>query len=216
MPDAGDELDEHLLAAYIGPNWEPYYRERFARFREEPRRRMAWNWAAALVPFWPVYRNLDATIPLYFAAAVALVGVSGFWFDYFTSAHLYVAASLLTVGAACGAIEGLFGTWALHHKARTAVARARRRAGSDEAALLRLRRGYGPGSIPAALSFLVSSAVLLYLAVALAAWGDTKEKAYIATMKQDLHNLVAAQGEFRMENRRFAVSLNELTDQSIS
>lgn len=213
MPDAGDELDERLLAAYIGPNWERYYRERFARFRAHPWRPIAWNWAAALVPFWPVHRNLTAAVLVYVPAGIALV-----WMgrpDACGTASMSQSEALLAVGAAGGVIEGLFGTWALYHQARSAVARARRRARSAGATLALVRTySLGANSVARALATRYAASLLLFLAAAalagLGKMGSTKWGAYQTTVKSDLRNLVAAQQQFRAGSGRFAASLDEL------
>lgn len=216
MDAAAADLEERLLAAYIGANWERYYRGRFARFRAHPWRPITWNWAAALVPFWPVARNLTAAVVIYVPAGMALV-----WLgmpDACGAPGWDARAALLAVGAAGGIIEGPLGTWALYRQARSAVARARRRARSDAAALA-LVRSYGnsSGAHPTARSIATSvAASLLLLLVALALgglgrWlGSTMWGAYRATVMGDLRDLVTAQEAFGATNGRFAASLDEL------
>jgi hypothetical protein len=52
----------HRLSIYIGPNWRQHYEPVFTRLLAENRivgrRRWTWNWAAALTPFWFLYRRL--------------------------------------------------------------------------------------------------------------------------------------------------------------
>jgi len=50
---------EQLNALYVGKNWNRFYKPRFDRFAAKGGRFQAtWNWAAALVPFWYLYRKL--------------------------------------------------------------------------------------------------------------------------------------------------------------
>jgi len=61
------EYEEMLerLAAYVGPNWDSHFKKPFAsllRERLEPPSTAGWtwNWPAALVPLWFLYRRLYA------------------------------------------------------------------------------------------------------------------------------------------------------------
>ena len=213
MANAHDP-DERLLAAYIGPQWERYYRARFAHFRAYPWRPIAWNWAAALVPFWPVYRNVGAAFLIYILAAIGLLVVSSVVSASVTNAVLYVSLSIVTVGAACGFLEGLLGTWLLYRQARTMVARARRRTGPEVAALHLLERSRPAASVQGIVGLVLGSALLLVLAVVLASvvprMSTAYDKAYGAAMRSDLRNVVTAQEAARRAQGAYAASVAAL------
>ena len=77
--------DERLYALFVGERWAPYYRERFARFTANGGRFVpTWNWAAALVPGWLLYRKL-------WSAAAAWAGLS-----------VLLPIGVLALNTACG------------------------------------------------------------------------------------------------------------------
>jgi hypothetical protein len=118
--------DPGLLAAAVGPSWDTYYADRFARIEagESPGQ---WNWAAALVPFWAAWRKLPWNPLLYVAEyfAVAFAGVG--FHRMIESPGTAALLGLLSIGGLAGLVQGKGGTLWARAGARRAVRRARKR-----------------------------------------------------------------------------------------
>lgn len=103
---------ESLLAAYIESNWESHYRFAFTRLLAAHNRDgglvWSWNWSAAIMPFWFLYRRLYLTFfslwAVYTAINLFLPGEEG--------VYLFALAAL---------VQGAVGDRLLLRKALKAV-----------------------------------------------------------------------------------------------
>jgi hypothetical protein len=193
---------ERLFEAFIGPNWQRHYRGSFAALRASRSWwRGHWNWAAALVPFWPAWRRLDGYQALAFVVWCGLAWVL---------ARLLVAsdrdaahvAMLAFLAVAVG--EGCWGDRWLLARAQQVVGSMVLLGAVDQAAQTRVARR---GGISVVRPALVLALLGLFLRWMRAPFWNTKEKAYVAAMKSDLRNLVTEEARHFAERGVYTANL---------
>lgn len=194
--------DEALLAAYVGPNWDSHYRERFAAFAAgtDPRPPRV-NPAAVFAPMWLAWRGFWV---LQFGANIVFLFIIAF-----LAASADSEAGLLMALAAAyvvlGTVEGASGDRLVFWRARRALAggRARGLDGDDAAAAMRKAGGVSVVGV-----FLVPA--LTWLAfdwVTMAGHHHDHERAYAAAMKSDLRNLVTAEESYFADSVTYSATL---------
>lgn len=192
--------DEGLLAAYVGPRWDSYYRARFAALASAQgwRRFIAWNWAAALAPFWFAYRRrVDLQLAwsiLFFPVWLGVIGV----FNQDVRSLLDPLGPFLITYVLIGTLQGLAGTGAVYRRARLAI----RHADAPEATEVVRKRGGVSSMGP-----------LICLLLLLLAFPGTKMphsirySMYTSLMKSDLRNLVTAMESYFADTVTYPAAL---------
>ncbi|HEY2805870.1 MAG TPA: hypothetical protein VGI92_08430 [Gemmatimonadales bacterium] len=155
------EPDEELFEAYVGCGWS-HYRRGFALIsRRAPFG--AWNWAAALVPFWLAYRKMFG---LQIIAAMGYAGLSSMAATRFRglgvgqaelAAHVVSCALVALAG-------GLLGDYLVYWQARRATRKAATTSFSRRQVLALLRTR---GNVSLGRAAFVSLLALLVLRVAI-------------------------------------------------
>ena len=138
---AEEKGDETLsrLRAYIGPNWDSHYEKVFRRLMARQQEGLSpgwtWNWPAALMPLWFLYRRLYAGFFAYCAVYIVIDGtdkmVAG-------SPDGGSAVAILFLGLVV--LAGFFGDRLLFNKALEVVSRERKATAEELEALGRPNR----------------------------------------------------------------------------
>jgi hypothetical protein len=172
--------DESAFAAFVGRNWD-HYRHAFTGARR-------FNWAAALAPFWLMYRGFWL---LQLGAVFAFLGLMSWLAMKLPQTTSGQICAPLLAWAILGCVQGASGDALVQGRARRAIAKVRTRGLSDEEALKTLRR---KGDVP-----YTGIALVLLLAVVGGMWslvtvfGHDHDAIPRAAMKADLRNLVYAE-----------------------
>ncbi len=203
----GDE--EPLYASFIGPNWPSYYRPRFERFARGGGP-IAWNWAAALVPFWLQYRKrgIGTLAAILFILATAWTGSITRWYLGETNIPLSIAL----VYAVFGLVQGAFGTRWLYRAARREV-EALRGSGAtaaDERLVRQAPRGDARAYAVHALGVLILGGLGLGVSAFVVAGTGYWDRPSMASQRAALRALHEAQASFRERTGRYATTLDSL------
>jgi hypothetical protein len=137
-----EPLTNEELAAFVGPN-DGYYVGRWQRTLPDGRFYAGFNWAAAILSmFWLLHRKMYREFALVLIAILVLSTAVGVVLPQAASNGDDRTLDLL-LRAITGVTVGTLGNALYLRRARIAIARARREAGSLEGALalLRLRGG---------------------------------------------------------------------------
>lgn len=197
---------EELLAAYVGPRWDSYYRARFAA-RDAARgwRRLAsWNWAAALVPFWLAYRR-RVDLQMGWAVLFVLVELGVirlFNQDMRQGLHDPLGPFLITY-AFIGALQGFSGNGAVYREARLAIRHADAGGlGPAQATEVVRQRGGVSGTGPLVCLLLLVLALPFTMVT-----HSPSDLMYVAPMKSDLRNLGAAMETYYADSLTYPAAL---------
>lgn len=158
---AEEKAEETLsrLRAYVGPNWDSHYemvfRHMFARQQQGRSIGWTWNWPAALMPLWFLYRRLYAGFFAYFAVYIVIDGtdkmVAG-------SPDGGSAVAILFLGLVV--LAGFLGDRLLFSKALEVVSRERKATAEELEALGRPNR-WAVWVLPAIILLGVVSTILI-------------------------------------------------------
>jgi len=205
--------DEALFATYVGPNWERYYRARF-QARAAGQGPWAWNWAAALVPFWMSFRRLQGALVIYGIASLAIVGCTSL-LQGALGQEVALVLSTGLVPAVLAVLQGGFANAVYFSQAGRAVNAARRRYGADATRTAQelARKAPRLGGLHVAGRIVLSTLLLVILGLIvlfLLPHHHDRSLAYRAAMKSDLRNLVTAEEAFATDSQRYTASLEAL------
>jgi hypothetical protein len=196
--------DERLNALYVGRHWCPYYQARFDRFVANGGRFEAtWNWAAALVPGWLLYRKLWLAAVAWAGLGCVLGAIVG------ALAILGVDGGMVAVIAGVAMVlvsQGVCGNFLVFSRAQRVIADvvAVRDTAEARGAAVARRGGVAPLA-----PWLVYAIVLggLYAAIQYPEFAHPADAAYIDTMKFDLRSLVTAQESYFEDHGFYADSV---------
>lgn len=222
-PDSGEQ--ERLFAAGIGPRWDPHYRHAFQRFQSGRRRlKISWNWAAALVPFWFLYRRMPLAQVMSFFLLLVVMGSVGVTY-YVKQGHSAVVGGdvrwvWLTAIVAVSALKGLFGDGLLFETLREKLQPAPE-AGYSEETLVKALEGRRPPRVAGGfgefagfvgLAFVLAlSGTVLFLSWSVITMHKTSDEAAAeVNVKEDLRRLSGAQESYLAGHGTYAASLGAL------
>ncbi len=154
------EPDEEMYRAYVGTGWSHYGRAFALLRRQAPFG--AWNWAAALVPFWLAYRKMFG-LQIVFALAWARVSTLAVPLLRGLGPVRSVLAAHLMSFAVMALAGGLLGDYLVYWRARRAALKAATTTYSRRRVLARLRRD---GNVSVGRAAVVSLLTLIILGVA--------------------------------------------------
>ncbi len=154
------EPDEEMYQAYVGTGWS-HYRRAFALLRRQSPFG-AWNWAAAVIPFWLAYRKmfgLQIVVALAYArvSSIAMALLRGLG-----PTRAMLAAQLGSF-ALMGIALGLVGDYLVYWRARRAALKAATTHYSRRRILAQLRRS---GNVSLGRATVVSLLTLMILGIA--------------------------------------------------
>lgn len=122
-----DEIEQsngatlHRLSMYIGPNWRQHYEPVFTRLLAENRiggrRRWTWNWAAALTPFWFLYRRLYGPFFLSLVAYKVIRAMDAAWYTNGEGGWHWYSSDLLLLHVVQLVVQGRAADTLLYKKA---------------------------------------------------------------------------------------------------
>lgn len=154
------EPDEELFRAYVGSGWS-HYRRGFARLRRQAPLG-AWNWAAALVPFWLAYRKMFGLQIMFALAYARLSTMVMSLLRGLGPVRAVLAAHVMSFTLMAIAL-GLVGDSLVYGRARRAALKAATTTYSRRRVLAQLRRH---GNVSVGRAAMVSLAALLMLRLA--------------------------------------------------
>ena len=208
-PPPGPSTEEHLNALFVGRNWGGYYKRQFDHLTAHGGRfEVTWNWAAALAPGWYLYRKLWLPFLAWVGLSYVLIAVVGALTP--GSDGQLVAALFMVAGLLIG--QGMLGNFLLFRRAHRVIADVGSvyDSGQVRAAEVSRRGGvalWAPVVIVGGYGIVV---IGILAAIAIPRFANTKEKAYIASMKADLRNLVTAQEAYFADNVTYSHAITNL------
>jgi hypothetical protein len=203
LPQLGAVDRERLLAEFVGPNWGRHYRASFTALRgTDDWWRGHWNWAAATVPFWLLWRHLGVH---QIAAWIAFVSVSRFFLSFYGTSKL--TSALIVAYGAVAVVEGYWGDRWLFARAQRVIGVVQARRGVDQPGL-KIVTGNGRVSFLAPALICVLFAVWFFgEVVPTQGLFGVNASRYDNGMKYALSDLAAAEARFFAERGIFTANL---------
>ena len=215
------EISDRLFAAFIGPNWTSHYRDAFFRIEDGSRTGItkSWNNAAAVVPFWFVYRGLTSWSIICFLSVLVLYVVYATAFAVFSWMRYELFwLPLLPAYMTVSIVQGFAADALLHKLALRAINEVRRKA-SNQAIAIRELSAMAPKAPPGAY---VTHGILMVVGVpiwAVAVWlgigalaphYSEPQSVYVALMRSALRDLIVMQETFFVEAAQYSDDMERL------
>ncbi len=212
------ETSDRLYASFIGPNWTSHYRGAFGRI-EGSGQRGGWNTAAAVVPFWFVYRGLTSWSIIFFLSVLVLYAVYATVFTFFSwMRHELFWWPLVPAYLTASIAQGLVADKLLYKLALRKINQVRRSA-SNQATAVRELSALAPKAPPGAY---ITHTVLMLIGVpiwSVGVWSGATalrpsysepQSVYVALLRTALRDLIVTQETFFLEAAQYSDDIARL------